>query len=57
MKGAYRSTEIEGLTIAVAKAPGEKCERCWMHATTVGEQAEHPTVCARCCRELAVLVP
>ncbi len=55
MEGAYRSTEIEGLAIAVAKAPGEKCERCWMHATTVGDQAEHPTVCARCCRELAAL--
>ncbi|MGD8242558.1 MAG: class I tRNA ligase family protein, partial [Desulfobacterales bacterium] len=52
---AYHSTEIEGLAIAVAKAPGAKCERCWMHATTVGDQDAHPTVCARCCRELAAL--
>ncbi len=48
----YRSPEIEGLAIAVGKAPGTKCERCWIHATTVGENAEHPTVCARCSREL-----
>jgi isoleucyl-tRNA synthetase len=49
---AYRSPEIEGLGIAVAKAPGEKCERCWIHATTVGDDPEYPTVCARCRREL-----
>ncbi|MDJ0665723.1 MAG: isoleucine--tRNA ligase [Desulfobacterales bacterium] len=57
MMEAYRSTEIEGLAIAVTKAPGEKCERCWMHATTVGDQTAHPTVCARCCRELAAMAP
>ena len=49
----YRSEEIEGLEIAVAKAPGTKCERCWIHATTVGENTDHPTVCARCSRELS----
>jgi isoleucyl-tRNA synthetase len=49
---AYQSPEIEGLGIAVAKAPGAKCERCWIHATTVGDDPEHPTVCDRCRREL-----
>jgi isoleucyl-tRNA synthetase len=49
---AYQSQEIEGLTLMVTKAPGTKCERCWIHATTVGQDQTHPTVCARCGREL-----
>lgn len=41
--------EGEGeLTVEVAKAEGEKCERCWSYSTTVGDCAEHPTLCARC---------
>ena len=40
--------EVEGLTIDVTPAPGEKCERCWMQSDTVGKDHEHPTLCARC---------
>ena len=29
-------------------AEGEKCERCWMYSTTVGEDKENPTICHRC---------
>jgi isoleucyl-tRNA synthetase len=36
------------MKITVAKAPGEKCERCWNYSTHVGEDKEHPTVCERC---------
>jgi isoleucyl-tRNA synthetase len=36
------------LKITVAKAPGEKCERCWNYSTHVGEDKEYPTVCERC---------
>ncbi|MCX8083980.1 MAG: isoleucine--tRNA ligase [Calditerrivibrio sp.] len=25
-----------------------KCERCWVHSTTVGKHAEHPALCSRC---------
>lgn len=32
----------------VVKAEGEKCERCWAYSTTVGSDADHPTLCARC---------
>ncbi|MBM9612758.1 isoleucine--tRNA ligase [Desulfobulbus rhabdoformis] len=39
---------IPGVEIAVAPAPGNKCERCWTISTTVGEDQEHPTLCARC---------
>ena len=36
------------LKITVAKAPGEKCERCWNYSTHVGEDRNYPTVCERC---------
>ena len=32
----------------MSQAKGEKCERCWMHSPTVGADADHPTLCARC---------
>ncbi|AMV71142.1 isoleucine--tRNA ligase [Desulfuromonas carbonis] len=40
--------EVAGLRIKVEKAQGEKCERCWNYATTIGESDQHPTVCHRC---------
>ncbi|MBR2040894.1 MAG: class I tRNA ligase family protein, partial [Oscillospiraceae bacterium] len=41
-------SEFDGVDVKVEVAPGEKCERCWVHSHTVGECAEHPTLCARC---------
>ena len=40
--------DVEGLSVSVSKADGEKCERCWKVSTTVGSCAEHPTLCAEC---------
>lgn len=40
------------LEICVEKAEGEKCERCWTISKTVGQSAEHPTICAHCCENL-----
>ena len=34
--------------ILVRKAEGAKCERCWKYDTQVGQDKNHPTVCARC---------
>jgi isoleucyl-tRNA synthetase len=39
---------VEGLTVAVEPADGHKCERCWSFSETVGENAKHETLCARC---------
>jgi isoleucyl-tRNA synthetase len=36
------------MAIKVAKAPGQKCERCWNYSTQVGEDAAYPTLCERC---------
>lgn len=32
----------------VAPSEHEKCERCWKHDVSVGQNADHPTLCARC---------
>ncbi len=42
-----RSNE-EKLGVKIEQAEGEKCERCWMYSTTVGEDKENPTICHRC---------
>lgn len=44
----FKSEEIEGLVVGVEKARGSKCERCWIYEESVGLDAKHPTVCARC---------
>ncbi len=36
------------LSIVVAHAEGQKCERCWHWETDVGSNPEHPTICGRC---------
>ena len=33
---------------SVAKADGQKCERCWHWETDIGQNAAHPTICGRC---------
>ncbi len=38
--------------IKISQAEGQKCERCWMYSTTVGEDKENPTICHRCSEEL-----
>lgn len=40
--------ETLGIQVAVKKAEGQKCERCWNYRPTVGENQEHPTLCDRC---------
>lgn len=38
--------------MAVLRADGAKCERCWNYSTHVGESADYPTVCERCVKAL-----
>jgi isoleucyl-tRNA synthetase len=40
--------EGSAVRVEVAKAPGEKCERCWNYSTEVGKDQRYPTVCERC---------
>jgi isoleucyl-tRNA synthetase len=41
-----------GITVRIALAAGQKCERCWHYETDIGQHSDHPTLCGRC---LAVL--
>ena len=49
---AVEVKESNELKIDVTPAEGEKCERCWMYSTTVGEDKENPTICHRCSEAL-----
>ncbi len=55
LAGAFESSDIEGLSILVESAAGDKCERCWMHDPSVGTNSEQPTVCNRCREALSLL--
>jgi isoleucyl-tRNA synthetase len=46
--GGQETQEIPGLYVTVQPAAGEKCIRCWFHYPGVGEDPNHPQVCARC---------
>jgi isoleucyl-tRNA synthetase len=37
-----------GITVRIARAAGEKCERCWHYETDIGTHSAHPSLCGRC---------
>jgi isoleucyl-tRNA synthetase len=41
-------SSIQGLRIAVRRADGSKCERCWNYSVYVGRDTDFPTLCERC---------
>jgi isoleucyl-tRNA synthetase len=43
----------ETVFATVAKADGQKCERCWHWETDVGTNTAHPTLCSRCADAVA----
>ena len=42
------TVEDGALSIVVTPSELEKCERCWIHRDTVGQDGDYPTLCARC---------
>ncbi len=46
--GGQEAQEIPELYVTVQSAAGEKCIRCWFRYPGVGEDPNHPQVCARC---------
>ncbi len=50
-KGGAASA-IEGLGVEAYRMEGEKCERCWKYSDSIGKDAEHPTLCARCAADV-----
>jgi len=43
-----QAAEGKELSIEVTPPEGRKCDRCWLVLESVGEDAEHPTLCERC---------
>jgi isoleucyl-tRNA synthetase len=43
----------DGLDARVERAPGVRCERCWLCLPTVGTVPEHHDLCARCATAIA----
>ncbi|MBD8181244.1 isoleucine--tRNA ligase [Pantoea agglomerans] len=50
---AQQSELLKGLKIALHKAEGKKCQRCWHYTTDVGQNPEHAEVCGRCYTNVA----
>ena len=49
------SETVPGLKITVEPSPAPKCERCWVHDTSVGNHDDHPTLCTRCVDALSAM--
>ncbi|MFU9137240.1 isoleucine--tRNA ligase [Erwinia tasmaniensis] len=50
---AQQSDLVKGLKIALHKAEGEKCQRCWHYTTDIGQNAAWPEICGRCVTNVA----
>jgi len=42
-----------GIFVNVSKALGEKCVRCWNYSDSVGKDALHPDICAKCVKNIS----
>lgn len=49
--------KLNGLSVSVETAEGEKCERCWVVTPEVGRDERHPTLCPRCASVVASIGP
>ncbi len=54
-KGGSFKGEVEGMSVTATHADGEKCARCWSFGSTVGADADHPTICARCAQVIKTI--
>ncbi|PWW09037.1 isoleucine--tRNA ligase [Mangrovibacter plantisponsor] len=50
---AQQSELLKGLKVALHKADGDKCPRCWHYTSDVGKVAEHAELCGRCVSNVA----
>jgi isoleucyl-tRNA synthetase len=48
LEDGSKAEELEGLKTKVAPSEEKKCERCWVHDPTTGDDDRHPTICRRC---------
>jgi isoleucyl-tRNA synthetase len=53
LDGSLESETLPGLRVKVSPSTAPKCERCWVHDPTVGNDTSRPTICKRCIQALA----
>lgn len=56
LKQAAAANGNSPVQVEVARALGEKCERCWNYSVHVGEDKKYPTICERCSDALKEIV-
>ncbi len=56
LKEAAATNGNSPVHVEVARAAGEKCERCWNYSVHVGEDKQYPTICERCSDALKQIV-
>lgn len=44
--------EVEGVSVVIGRAKGEKCARCWIYDENLGTDPAHPQACPRCTKVL-----
>jgi isoleucyl-tRNA synthetase len=54
-EGAVAGMDVPNLWVQAHKSSHAKCERCWNLRPSVGQSAEHPTLCERCTRVVSGL--
>ncbi|MDD5496403.1 MAG: class I tRNA ligase family protein, partial [Candidatus Omnitrophica bacterium] len=50
--GSAGAKELVPVSVFIEKAGGQKCQRCWNYTKDVGMNKEHPTLCARCVKNI-----
>ena len=48
IESAEYKSQSDTVSIAIVKADGEKCDRCWNYSLSVGTFKDDPTICDRC---------
>jgi isoleucyl-tRNA synthetase len=52
LEGGFKGEEMQGVKVKVAPSRDTKCERCWVHDPTAGDDKKHPAICNRCLKAL-----
>ncbi len=56
VENGLESETVKGLKVKVSPSSDPKCERCWVHDSSVGDNNNHPTICKRCLNTLAEII-
>jgi len=52
LQSGAETEAFPGLKIFIEPSGDPKCERCWVHDSTVGSNLDHPAICLRCLKAL-----